>query len=250
MTKRKLTAILLTSSVMLSIMGCSGSTSTEASTGSSEMELSEAELEQAAREAMVAVEDASNASSSEDASTAASSAVEAATAATSSEAATTADSAKTQDNSDLAEYEIMIDGEKLSILDSASTIMEKLGQYEKKDDQIKEEPSYSYGSKNISLYTFVADGEELTYDLCIYKQGAKTARNVGVGDSKDAIIAAYGDPVETFEFLEGYGIKYKFDKFTLYFDFDANTNKATDITYGNNDTITKRHTIHPDYIGD
>ena len=45
-------------------------------------------------------------------------------------------------------------------------------------------------------------------------------------------------------------MKYKFDKFTLYFDFDSNTNKVTDVVFGNNDTITKRHTVHPDYIGD
>ena len=45
-------------------------------------------------------------------------------------------------------------------------------------------------------------------------------------------------------------MKYKFDQFTLYFDFDSNTNKVTDVVFGNNDTITKRHAKHPDYIGD
>ena len=144
----------------------------------------------------------------------------------------------------------MYNGKKLSILDGASTIMANLGQCEKKDTSTADEPRYVYDSGNVNLYTFVNNGEELSYDLCIYKQGAKTSRNVGVGDSKDKIIAAYGNPSETYKFTQGYGLKYKFDKFTLYFDFDSSTDKAYTIVYGNNDTIAKRHSVHSNYIGD
>lgn len=166
----------------------------------------------------------------------------------------TASSATAAQNTDgLAEYEIMINGKKVSILDDAATVQANLGKFEEKDTTkygTSEEPSYSYLSGNITFYTFVDNGNELTYDLCVYEKGAKTSRGVGVGDSKDAIVAAYGNPVETYEYYQGFGMKYKFDKFTLYFDFDSNTNKVTDIVYGNNDTITKRHAKHPDYIGD
>ncbi|SFU69697.1 hypothetical protein [Butyrivibrio sp. M55] len=166
----------------------------------------------------------------------------------------TASSATAAQNTDgLAEYEIMINGKKVSILDDAATVQANLGKLEEKDTTkygTSEEPRYSYLSGNIIFYTFVDNGNELTYDLCVYEKGAKTSRGVGVGDSKDAIVAAYGNPVETYEYYQGFGMKYKFDKFTLYFDFDSNTNKVTDIVYGNNDTITKRHAKHPDYIGD
>lgn len=156
----------------------------------------------------------------------------------------------TQNSGSISEAEIMYNGKKLSILDGASTLMANLGQCEKKDTSTADEPRYVYDSNNINLYTFVNNGEELTYDLCIYKQGAKTSRNVGVGDSKDKIIAAYGSPAETYSFYQGYGFKYKFDTFTLYFDFDTNTDKVYSMTYGNNDTIRKRHAAHPNYIGD
>ncbi|MBO4913313.1 MAG: hypothetical protein J5504_11355 [Butyrivibrio sp.] len=155
-----------------------------------------------------------------------------------------------KDTGSVSESEIMYNGKKLSILDGASTIMANLGQCEKKDTSTADEPRYVYDSGNVNLYTFVNNGEELSYDLCIYKQGAKTSRNVGVGDSKDKIIAAYGNPSETYKFTQGYGLKYKFDKFTLYFDFDSSTDKAYTIVYGNNDTIAKRHSVHSNYIGD
>ena len=128
--------------------------------------------------------------------------------------------------------------------------MANLGKCEKKDTSAADEPRYVYDSDNVNLYTFISNGEELSYDLCIFKQGVKTSRNVGVGDSKDAIIAAYGSPAETYSFYQGYGFKYKFDTFTLYFDFDTNTDKVEWMTFGNNATIAKRHAAHPDYIGD
>ena len=68
MKKKRIRAILLASTIMMSLAGCNGSTS-----GSGEVEYTEAELRQAAREAMVATEDSSAAASSVDASTAASS---------------------------------------------------------------------------------------------------------------------------------------------------------------------------------
>lgn len=159
----------------------------------------------------------------------------------------------TQNAGSLAEYEIMLNGKKVSILDDAATVQANLGKLEEKDTTragSAEEPRYVYSSNNIIFYTFVDNGNELTYDLCVYEKGAKTSRGVGVGDSKDAIVAAYGNPVETYTYYQGFGMKYKFDQFTLYFDFDSNTNKVTDVVFGNNDTITKRHAKHPDYIGD
>ena len=82
MKKRKTTAILIASTLMLSIVGCNGAPS---ASGSSEMEMTEAELREAAREAMIATEDSSAAASSGDASASASS--EASAAASSAEAA-------------------------------------------------------------------------------------------------------------------------------------------------------------------
>jgi len=155
-----------------------------------------------------------------------------------------------QTNAGIAEYEIMYNGKKLSILDNASTIMSSIGQYEKKDVSTVDEPRYIFDSGNIDFYTFVTGGQELTYDLCIYKKGAKTARNIGVGDSREMVMKAYGEPTEVYRFDQGYGFKYKFDNFTLYFDFFSNTNTVIDVVFGNNATIATRHAIHTDYIGD
>ena len=86
---RGMIAILLASSMMLSLMGCAGSSS-DASAGSSTMELTEEELIQAAREAMVASEDDSSDSASVDSSIDASTAASSATTGTSVEASATA----------------------------------------------------------------------------------------------------------------------------------------------------------------
>jgi len=112
--------------------------------------------------------------------------------------------------------------------------------------------SYRYGSGDVYLVTGVCDNQELPISIAIYRPGVRTIRNigVGVGDSKDAVFTAYGDPTELYYFHQGYGLKYKFDKFTLYFNFDSNTDKVIDVTFGNNDTITKKHAGHPEYIGD
>ena len=158
--------------------------------------------------------------------------------------------AATQNNVSASEGEVVYNGKKLSILDNLSTLMNNLGQCEKKDTSIAEEVRYVFDANSIYLYTFVNNGEELPYDLCIYRHGIKTSRNIGVGDSKDKIIEAYGDPTEVYSFYQGYGFKYKFDTFTLYFDLDSNTDRIRCITFGNNATIARRHAVHPDYIGD
>ena len=94
MKKGKSIAILVASSMMLSFVGCAGSSS-DASTGSSTMELTEAELREAAREAMVASEDDSSDSSSVDSSIDASTAASSAATGTSVEASATAVSSDT-----------------------------------------------------------------------------------------------------------------------------------------------------------
>lgn len=159
----------------------------------------------------------------------------------------------THNSGSIAEYEIMINGKKISILDDVASVQANLGKFEEKDTSYlgtAEEPRYVYLSGKVAFYTFVDNGKELTYDLCINEKGAKTSRGVGVGDSKDAVFTAYGDPTELYYFHQGYGLKYKFDKFTLYFNFDSNTDKVIDVTFGNNDTIAKKHAGHPEYIGD
>ncbi|MBO4911779.1 MAG: hypothetical protein J5504_03565 [Butyrivibrio sp.] len=232
MKKKQALAILIASSMALSIVGCSGS-ATSASEGSSEMEVTEAEQREIAKAEMVAtesassVEDAATIASSEDqvsaaASTATSDNKDAAMTATSTDKSANATPVK------LADHEIICNGKVISVLNETSKTFEDLGAFDRKITDIPEQPFYIYDSFGIDFSTHPSNGKELPIGIGITNKNIVTSRNIGIGDSKDKIVAAYGTPVEQGSYYgqtgDEYYYKYQFDKFSICFYLNAKNN--------------------------
>ena len=243
MKKKQALAIIIASSMALSIVGCSGA-ETSASEGSSEMEMTEEEKREIAKSEMVAAVEASSVASSVDeaATSASSDSQAAATTATSSDAATTATSdsktaaptvASTDKSTEatpvkLADHELLCNGKVISVLNDASKIFEDLGAYDRKITDIPEQPFYVYDSLGLEISTHPHNGKELPIGIDTDKKGIVTSRNIGVGDSKDKIEAAYGKPAETNNYYgqtgDEYYYKYEFDKFSICFYLNSKNN--------------------------
>ncbi|WP_026668332.1 hypothetical protein [Butyrivibrio sp. AE2005] len=230
MKKKQALAIIIASSMALSIVGCGGA-EMSASEGSSEMEVTEEEKREIAKSEMVAAVDASSvASSVEEAATATSSSEQtAATTATSSNAATTAASAnKEAAPVKLADHELMYNGKVLSVLNDVGKTFEDLGVYDRKITDLPNEFFYVYDTPGIEFATYPAEKDVLPLAIDVSKPGVTTSRNIGVGNTKDEIEAAYGKPSEKNNYTgqtgKEYYYKYQFDKFSVCFYLNAKSN--------------------------
>lgn len=248
MKKKQALAILIASSMALSIVGCSGA-ETSASEGSSEMEMTEEEKREIAKSEMVAAVEASSVASSVDeaATSASSDSQAAATTATSSDAATTATSdnktaasavASTDKSAEAtpvkqADHEVLYNGKALSVFNDSSKTLADLGAYDKKITASPIEFFYTYEASGIEYSTYLCDGKELPLGIDVSKKGATTSRNIGVGDTKDKLVAAYGNPSEKSDPSKKaentYYYKYNFDKFSIW--FYISTEKNTVVFY-------------------
>ncbi|WP_034500867.1 hypothetical protein [Butyrivibrio hungatei] len=243
MKKKQALAILIASSMALSIVGCSGA-ETSASEGSSEMEMTEEEKREIAKSEMVAAVEASSVASSVDeaATSASSDSQAAATTATSSDAATTATSdnktaasavASTDKSAEAtpvkqADHEVLYNGKALSVFNDSSKTLADLGAYDKKITASPIEFFYTYEASGIEYSTYLCDGKELPLGIDVSKKGVTTSRNIGVGNTKDEIEAAYGKPSEKNNYTgqtgKEYYYKYQFDKFSVCFYLNAKSN--------------------------
>ena len=83
----------------------------------------------------------------------------------------------------------------VSVLDSKEQILTALGTPDPQNDPKLADHYYSFDSNEIGM-------------------------NIGIGDSKDDVLKAYGEKYETFKNEYGIGYTYDFEKFALYFTFD------------------------------
>ena len=277
MKKRNTAAILLASTLMLALVGCEGVPN--ASEGSSDLEMTEEAKREVAKAEMVASEDASDAASSAastatEAATAASSETSVAAATTASstaastdsttnkDAATTASSADKTTNSaastaasttttttttqqtpaKLADHEIMYNGKAISVLNDASKTLADLGSYKNKKSYGANELTYSYDYITFSTYT--GESPELPLALSVLdSKSILTSRNIGIGDSKDKVISAYGNPAKSENYTgqtgSEYVYTYEFGTYNLYFYFNSKENNVLWYGFDNNTTVAK-----------
>ncbi|SFU73466.1 hypothetical protein [Butyrivibrio sp. M55] len=226
MKKKQALAIIIASSMALSIVGCGGA-EMSASEGSSEIEVTEEAKREIAKSEMIAADASSVASSVETAATSASSGEQAIAA--SSDAATTAVSANKEATPvKLADHELMYNGKVLSVLNDASKTLTDLGTYDKKITDSPYEVFYTYDASGIEFSTYLCDGKELPLGIDVDKKGVTTSRNIGVGDTKDKIVSAYGNPSEksdpSKQAENTYYYKYNFDKFSIWFYISTKNN--------------------------
>ena len=223
MKKKQALAILIASSMALSIVGCSGS-ATSASEGSSEMEVTEEEKMETAKAEMIASDNASSiASSVEDAATIASSEDQ-----VSAAASTSSDKSADTTPVKLADHEIMYNGKAISVFNDSSKTLADLGSYDKKITDLPNEVFYTYEASGIEFSTYLCDGKELPVGIDVDKKGATTSRNISVGDTKDKVVSAYGNPSEKSDPSKPaentYYYKYNFDNFSIWFYMSTKNN--------------------------
>lgn len=126
----------------------------------------------------------------------------------------------------------------ISIKDDAETILAALGEstpdMSTKSDT---EAHYGYESMNLTLDTFVLDGVECPLEIMIENPEYKTSRNVGVGNTKDEIVAAYGEPGETIDNDVVSALTYNFDGYDITFRFTGDqTTEIGAVLYVNKST--------------
>ena len=128
----------------------------------------------------------------------------------------------------LADHEIMYNGKAISVFNDSSKTLADLGSYDKKITDLPNEIFYSYEASGIEFSTYLCDGKELPVGISVDKKGATTARNIGVGDTKDKIVSAYGNPSEksnpSKQAENTYYYKYNFDNFSIWFYISTKNN--------------------------
>ncbi len=220
MKKSSTLPILLAASTILSLMGCSAPSS-DASEAEGELQLSE-----------VAPEETGEAGETEET--------------TSAEGEETTDSSASESGDAITETTVTVNGKAVSVLNDAEKTLADLGTPSDKDIEFWGEtmPVYKFDS-GVSLSTYVKDGKEYAYCMDIRKEGINTARNIGVGSTKEEMIAAYGEPFEDKEEYERDGNKgkinwYEFDSYSVSFGIENGkvgyyyfTDKANNETFNN-----------------
>ncbi|RKM55594.1 hypothetical protein D6853_08545 [Butyrivibrio sp. X503] len=123
----------------------------------------------------------------------------------------------------------------ISILNDAAITLGSLGDYDKDGSFVGGEyKNYSFDKGAIAFDTTIIDGKESPVYLYLKSPSIKTAKGVGVGDSKEDILSVYGDPNDTIDDGIVYSIEYQFDTYNISFVFDDKKEKVEMVIYKNN----------------
>ncbi|RKM58230.1 hypothetical protein D6853_01445 [Butyrivibrio sp. X503] len=137
------------------------------------------------------------------------------------------------DLSSMTDDAFAYNGKKISILDDVATTLAALGEPEQKNSGAGDMNYYDYGThtdtvdEGILFVTYTDNGKESAAQIDFNIQGPETAKGISVGDSKDDVIAAYGEPKED----SGKPIlTYEYDGFLLGFVINEN-DKVSNVNY-------------------
>ena len=150
------------------------------------------------------------------------------------------DSEDSEDESEeLSDISFEYDGKKVSVMDDVKITLENLGKYNKERSELNRETGnyYNYDS-GISYETTKLDGQEVPMYLYINHPGIFTAKGIGVGNSEEDVIAAYGDPALKHEDQFVYALTYNYGACSLTFTFDAN--KKVEMFFYEDTNVTSR----------
>ena len=128
-------------------------------------------------------------------------------------------------NITISDDQIAYNGNAISILDSTETSLSKVGKYDKNRSNLDkggDYKRYDYGKKfgEVLYDTLTYEGKELPLSMIIISPKIKTSRNVGVGDTEEDIIAAYGEPTKVTN--ENYRtLDYDMGDYTISFEINS-----------------------------
>ena len=162
MKNKKAIVLLMASAIVLSLVGCAGSTS-EAAEASSEIPLAEAISDEPVEAASIENSD--------------------------SEAA---DSASAIDNSALQDDQFQYNGKIISVMDDLNALINAFDY--SKPETYDIQSFYTSKDHSVTLETLKKDEIEYPFSITINYSGIYTKRNINVGSSRDEVIKAYGEP--------------------------------------------------------
>ena len=169
--KNKTTAILLTTLMISTLVGCGAVSSNASETGASTMDSINSDNEAPAETGEV--EDATSSDT---------------------DGAITISKSSEAVSGDLEDYQFMYNGNAISAMDDFETLNKALGEY---DPKHSDGEFYVYGDEKKSdfgMYVLKDNGTNLPITLTIETDAVTTSRNIKVGSTKEEVIAAYGDP--------------------------------------------------------
>ncbi len=222
--KKKTIASIIATTMILSLVGCSGSASSSANAASTEISSQEENIEEGPAEADI--EEESNEESDESSDE------------TSSEPVV--------DNSDLQDDQFRYDGKVFSVMDDVNAFAEIID--DSKTENYEEQTFYHTEDGLVSLETLEKDGTELPIIIIITGEGIATNRNISVGSFIDEVKAAYGEPnveptkvygpdnkeLSREEVIELYGEELIYDLGDITITFIVTDGLVSSISYTNN----------------
>lgn len=118
---------------------------------------------------------------------------------------------------------IVAEGISLFVGDDFKANIEKVGEAEIEEGQAclddGFDTNYYYGDDALTVYTYASDGQQIIYDIFVQSKDYATVKGIAVGNTKDDVIAAYGDPNESSNVSFKYYVEN--EKTVLSFDFNS-----------------------------
>lgn len=131
---------------------------------------------------------------------------------------------------------IVASGVSLFVGDDFKANIDKVGEAEIEEGQAclddGFDTNYYYGGDDLTVYTYAEDGKQIIYDIFVQSKDYATVKGITIGNTKDDVIAAYGDPNES----SNVSLKYyvETEKTVLSFDFKSDgTVKDIDLLRNN-----------------
>ena len=162
--KKKTIAGIIAATMVFSLVGCSGSTSSSTNDANTENTASEETLEEGPVEADI--DDGSDSDAS--------------------------DSEYVVDNSDLQDDQFRYDGKVFSVMDDVNAFADIID--DSQTENYEGQAFYYTEDRLVSLETLDKDGNELPIIITITGGGVATNRNISVGSFIDEVKEAYGEP--------------------------------------------------------
>lgn len=218
--KKKTIASIIVTTMILSLVGCSGSASSSANDASTEISSQEENIEEGPAEADIEEE--------------------------SEEESDEPSSEPVVDNSDLQDDQFRYDGKVFSVMDDVNAFAEIID--DSKTENYEEQTFYHTEDGLVSLETLEKDETELPIIIIITGGGVATNRNISVGSFRDDVIAAYGEPnveptkvygpdnkeLSREEVIERYGEELIYDLGDITITFIVTDGLVSSISYTNN----------------
>jgi hypothetical protein len=138
------------------------------------------------------------------------------------------DGAKLEDSMSQKAYTFTHGSTKIAIHNDVAPILASLGKWIDYDEStscafVGLDKIYVY--HGFEIYTYPTEGKDFVSSIRLYDDTVATEKGIRIGDTRDAVIAAYGTPDQTYDTSVTYETK------RMYLQFSLENDIVTDIQY-------------------